>query len=72
MTVEKIVKEWLKVNGYAGLCNPDAECGCELSDLNCCCGSCFGCEPAYKHLTPEDHDGDFLMSNSKTPPEATE
>ena len=35
MTVEKIVKEWLKVNGYAGLCNPDAECGCELSVLNC-------------------------------------
>ena len=32
MTVRKIVEAFLKANGYDGLVNHDAECGCALGD----------------------------------------
>ena len=32
----EMVAEWLRANGYDGLCNPDAGCGCGLDDLMPC------------------------------------
>ena len=52
MTVQEIVAEYLKNNGYDGLCNED--CGCGLEDFMPCVNSEFhsgnihGCEPAYR------------------------
>ena len=34
--LRKIVSDWLRANGYEGLWNQDAECGCELDDLMPC------------------------------------
>ena len=38
----------LMERGYDGLCNPDLECGCHLTDLAPCLGDCTGCRPAYR------------------------
>lgn len=52
MTVQEIVAEYLKNNGYDGLCNED--CGCGLEDFMPCVNSqlsvceTHGCEPAYR------------------------
>jgi hypothetical protein len=35
-TVKLIVADWLKANGFDGLCNPDAGCGCLIGDLAPC------------------------------------
>ena len=48
ITVRNIVKNYLVGYGYDGLSN--YECGCDLSDLCCCCDNVSECEPAYKHL----------------------
>lgn len=47
--VKTIVGDWLKANGYEGLFNENAECGCDLDDLMVC-GSpgIETCVPAYK------------------------
>ncbi|MFW6121809.1 MAG: hypothetical protein ACOC80_13070 [Petrotogales bacterium] len=47
MTVKEIVKKYLKENGYDGLCNQDAGCGCSIDEI---CPYEIGllCEPAYK------------------------
>lgn len=47
MDVAKIVEEWLRNNGYTGLCTEG--CGCSIDDLFPCAG-CSGlekCEPGY-------------------------
>jgi len=36
MNVSEIIKEYLKKNGYDGLCNDDNECECEPDDLAPC------------------------------------
>ena len=46
MTVEEIVKQYLKANNYDGLCGE--ECGCSLDDFMPCEDSCNECEPAHK------------------------
>jgi hypothetical protein len=52
MTVKEIVAEYLKSNGYDGLCNEI--CGCGLEDFMPCGDSenhiceIHGCEPAYR------------------------
>jgi hypothetical protein len=46
--VRGIVSEFLKANGYDGLVNTDAECGCAVADMMDCLGACDGCEPAYR------------------------
>lgn len=35
-TVKRMVEQFLRTNGFDGLCNPDAECGCLLGDLAPC------------------------------------
>ena len=34
--LKKIVAMWLEANGYDGLANEEAECGCEFSDFMPC------------------------------------
>lgn len=46
MTVKEIVIEYLKANGFDGLCTEN--CGCGIDDLICCDGPCYLCEPAYR------------------------
>lgn len=60
MTVLEIVREYLKENGYDGLCNPELECGCGLDDLAPCGEMGMDCEPAYVAESPEDPDHDYL------------
>jgi hypothetical protein len=47
MTVHDIVANYLREHGYAGLCNADGECGCDISDFMPCHDFCGDCEPAY-------------------------
>ena len=72
MNVQDIVKEYLVAHGYDGLCNPDAGCGCVFYDLAPCGEWCSDCVPEYKHYIPGDSDGDWIVTTSKTPPEAEE
>ena len=47
-----IIQEFLTLNGFDGLCNPDLECGCGKDELCPCspCESILTCRPAYKHI----------------------
>lgn len=54
LTVADILKEWLKENGYDGLCN--TECGCSIEDFAPCnLSEILDCIPAYSSLTHEGH-----------------
>jgi hypothetical protein len=46
MNIVKIIKQYLKKNGYDGLCNMD--CGCGINELNVCSEINIDCIPAYK------------------------
>lgn len=49
LTIMEIVKEYLEKNRYGGLLNNEAECCCDISDLNPCDEPCiYDCKPAYK------------------------
>jgi hypothetical protein len=60
MNVKEIVQIWLRDNGYDGLYNTDAPCGCELDDLFCCDCCSPDCKPGYrvdvKDLTQDQKD----------------
>ena len=62
--VIEIVKAHLVTGGFDGLVQPDAECGCELSDLQPCCGDFGVCEPAYRGAS-KDHPGEWAMYRTK-------
>lgn len=49
-TIKEMVSEWLKANGYQGLCNKYGECGCGFSDELMVCGNCMSrdCTAAYE------------------------
>jgi hypothetical protein len=47
MTVDEIIVDYLKTNGFDGLCN--VECGCPIDDLHPCGEINSDCVPAYKH-----------------------
>jgi len=48
VSVLDIVSEYLKVNGYDGLFNEDAECGCEIGDLSPAGCISEECKAGYK------------------------
>lgn len=47
MTVTKIVRKYLSENGFDGLYNADAECGCRIDDLAPCGEPIGECRPGY-------------------------
>jgi len=52
MTIKQIVEQYLRANGYDGLCTED--CGCFLGDLFCCCCEAHeDCKPGYKGRNEE-------------------
>ena len=69
MTVEEIVIEYLKKNGFDGLYCV-GECGCEISDLMPCNEAIEHCEAGYKQpCDPEtcnlDGDCDWHIGREK-------
>ena len=66
MNVKKIVKTWLKENGYDGLCCEG--CGCQISDLMPCDENSNSCEAGYKTDGYNCNDGqgyDFFITTIK-------
>lgn len=51
MNIKEITIDWLKKNGYTGLCSPELECGCPLEDLMLCGNNIevTACEAGYEH-----------------------
>lgn len=64
-TVIKIVSEYLKTNGFDGLVQPMAECGCLVGDLAPCCDNISQCKPGYKVEDPNGEPSDWLISTVK-------
>ena len=63
-TVGSIIRKWLEVNGYDGLCQEDCECGCKLDDLAPCESSDFiNCIPG--HITKGKDGYDFFVKPGK-------
>jgi hypothetical protein len=57
MTVREIIENYLKENGYDGLCSD--ECGCQIGDLCPCESYMFNCVPGYLHKCDENCDHEF-------------
>ncbi len=54
MTVKDILADYLKSNGFDGLCHPDTYCCCGLDDLiGRCKGAQQDCRPAIRIQDPE-------------------
>ena len=49
MNTKEILTEWLRANGFDGLCNIEIGCGCDVDDLNPCGDCAMDCVPAYKN-----------------------
>lgn len=70
-SVKEMVREFLDANGYDGLCNPDAECGCMKDDLFICgYGQAGSCVCAYEGKPPdwageEGYDGWLYVSENE-------
>lgn len=59
MTLIKIVRQYLRANGYDGLYNADGECGCKVNDLMTCNYPGMRCKPGYLAPCPKgcgEHD----------------
>lgn len=73
--VYKIVKEYLKNNGFDGLYFEN-ECGCELPNIAPCGELGFACEPGHKIPTPKNHDlygeADWVIGPKDNPPPRAE
>ena len=63
--VIEIVKAHLEANGFDGLVQTDAECGCLCDDLAPCGGEFGPCEPAYRGADLSGEHGDWAMYTSK-------
>ena len=65
MTVQQIVEEYLKKNGFDGLCG--CECGCEIEDLIPCDKSwCSDCVPGFNSpKLAKENECDFWMTPEK-------
>lgn len=60
MNCKEIITQYLKDNGYDGLCC-DGECACEVDDIEPSIG-CFQltlCEPGYKQAPTEEDKADW-------------
>ncbi len=57
MDVQTILIDYLKQNGYDGLFNSAAECGCTIDNLFLCDTNFSECQPAYKLHCPCEADG---------------
>lgn len=79
-SIKLIVLSYLVSNDYDGLCNANAECGCDIHDLMACGGpndqhcraayklDCSRCKHGPEHEdTCEHNDGeyDYIMSTDK-------
>ena len=64
MNVSSIIKKYLKDNGFDGLVNCDADCGCLLDDLFPCDYPTKGCEAAYNEGPVGSYDF-FMVHHSK-------
>jgi len=67
-TVGEITREYLEKNGYSGLIQPDAECGCSLDELNDCDENCMECIAGFKGAPSEDAfyaDADYCIYTTK-------
>lgn len=68
-TVIKIVEEHLRANGFSGLVQADADCGCEVDDLQPCGSDFASCKAGYKHCDPRPgRDSVWLISTKQEPP----
>ncbi len=71
MKVKEIIENYLKENGYSGLCYPEEDCGCQLEDLYPCSSDCpLDCQPGYKVQVDPETIG--FGVNWKIVPEKTE
>lgn len=64
LTVNDMIKRFLKDNGYDGLFY-DGECGCELNDLVPCGADPSQCEPGYKVMNNMNDEYDFNIVPKK-------
>lgn len=60
LTAIEIVQGYLVTNGFDGLCAPELECGCVLSDLQPCQNDFSGCVPGYA-VSSDDGECDFYV-----------
>ena len=74
LNVLEITKRWLEKRGYQGLCNPDAECVCDIDDLFAsssyqggdCKGACrFDCYRCAREECLQRGDYDVLFAIQK-------
>lgn len=64
-TVIEIVKAHLVANGFDGLVQTDAECGCLCDELAPCGGDFSSCEPAYRGADENGELDDWAMYRTK-------
>ena len=63
-TVIEIVKAHMEANGFDGLVQADAECGCLCDDLVPCGGDFSTCEPGYRGMSA-DEPGEWGIYRTK-------
>lgn len=68
-TVQEILEDWLRCQGYDGLVSDGAECACQLDDLMPCSAPCDTCQPGYRGPDPSG-EMEWLMYASKEAAEA--
>jgi len=61
MNVHQIVEKYLADNGYDGLCNPEQECGCHMSNLFLCDSDPSQCQPGYEAVV----EGGWIIITGK-------
>ena len=61
--LDKLLVKILKQEGYDGLCNPDIECGCHVSDFRPCNSDPSECVPGYARWAALNSD--FSMTTEK-------
>ena len=60
MNIKEIIQKHLRENGFDGLFNDYAECGCKTDDLvPCDCVNINDCEPGY--LRPETDEFEWTI-----------